>query len=105
MATRSSLKNVWNNLAFLSQIEPKNFKDAENDEFWILAMQEELNQFERSDVWELVPRPSTQSVIGTKWVFRNKRDEHGETRLDEWPKVTIKKKESIMKKPLHRLQD
>ena len=77
MATRSSLKNVWNNLAFLSQIEPKNFKDAENDEFWILAMQEELNQFERSDVWELVPRPSTQSVIGTKWVFRNKRDEHG----------------------------
>jgi len=77
VATRSSLKNVWNNLAFLSQIEPKNFKDAENDEFWILAMQEELNQFERSDVWELVPRPSTQSVIGTKWVFRNKRDEHG----------------------------
>ena len=77
VATRSSLKNVWNNLAFLSQIEPKNFKDAENDEFWILAMQEELNQFERSDVWELVPRPSTQSMIGTKWVFRNKRDEHG----------------------------
>ena len=77
VATRSSLKNVWNNLAFFSQIEPKNFKDAENDEFWILAMQEELNQFERSDVWELVPRPSTQSVIGTKWVFRNKRDEHG----------------------------
>ena len=39
-------------------------------------MQEELNQFERSDVWELVPRYSDQSVIGTKWVFRNKIDEH-----------------------------
>ena len=34
-------------------------------------MQEELNQFERNEVWELVPRPSNQSVIGTRWVFRN----------------------------------
>ena len=64
-------------MTFISQIEPKNFKDAENDESWILAMQEELNQFERSDVWELVPRPKNQSVVGTKWVFRNKVDEHG----------------------------
>nr|CAN64324.1 hypothetical protein VITISV_005640 [Vitis vinifera] len=39
-------------------------------------MQEELNQFKRSEVWELVPRPSNQSVIGTKWVFRNKMDEN-----------------------------
>nr|CAN62299.1 hypothetical protein VITISV_036920 [Vitis vinifera] len=39
-------------------------------------MQEELNQYERSEVWELVPRPSNQSVIGTRWVFRNKMDEN-----------------------------
>ena len=39
-------------------------------------MQEELNQFERSDIWELVPRPIDQSIIGTKWIFRNKVDEH-----------------------------
>ena len=39
-------------------------------------MQEELNQFERSEVWELVPRPSNQSVIGTRCVFRNKMDEN-----------------------------
>nr|CAN71245.1 hypothetical protein VITISV_011091 [Vitis vinifera] len=38
---------------------------------------EELNQFERSEVWELVPRPQNQSVIGTRWVFRNKMDENG----------------------------
>ena len=42
----------------------------------MIAMQEELNQFERSEVWELVPRPSNQSVIGTRWVFRNKMDEN-----------------------------
>ncbi|KAM6587307.1 hypothetical protein CsatA_009912 [Cannabis sativa] len=47
------------------------------DEFWLLAMQEEINQFIRNNVWELVPRPSHQSVIGTKWVYRNKVDEHG----------------------------
>ena len=40
-------------------------------------MQEELNQFERNDVWELVPRPTHQSIIGTKWVYRNKLHEHG----------------------------
>ena len=40
-------------------------------------MQEELNQFERNEVWELVPRPNDQSVIGTKWVYRKKMDENG----------------------------
>ena len=43
----------------------------------MIAMQKELNQFERSEVWELVPRPSNQSVVGTRWVFRNKMDENG----------------------------
>ncbi|NBI56464.1 hypothetical protein EIZ48_29055, partial [Photobacterium alginatilyticum] len=40
-------------------------------------MQDELNQFERSNVWTLVPRPHDKSIIGTKWVFRNKMDESG----------------------------
>jgi hypothetical protein len=42
----------------------------------VLAMQEELNNFKRNEVWRLVPRPK-QNVVGTKWVFRNKQDEHG----------------------------
>ncbi|GJT94424.1 retrovirus-related pol polyprotein from transposon TNT 1-94 [Tanacetum coccineum] len=44
---------------------------------WVIAMQEELNQFVANDVWDLVPLPMSQSVIGTKWVFRNKLDENG----------------------------
>ncbi|KAH1097393.1 hypothetical protein J1N35_014314, partial [Gossypium stocksii] len=54
---------------------PKNIKEALNDECWILAMQEGLDQFERSKVWTLVERPCEQSTIGSKWVFSNKLDE------------------------------
>jgi hypothetical protein len=46
------------------------------DPDWVLAIQEELNNFKRNEVWSLVPRPK-QNVVGTKWVFRNKQDEHG----------------------------
>ena len=75
--TRSSLRYICNNLAFISQIEPNNLNDAIVYENWVMAMQEELNRFERNEVWELVPKPNDQSVIGTKWVFRNKMDENG----------------------------
>ena len=77
ITTCSSMRNICRNLAFLSQVEPKTFLDAKHDEHWIMAMQEELNQFERNEVWYLVPRPKHQTVIGTKWVFRNKLDENG----------------------------
>ncbi|MCI48588.1 hypothetical protein A2U01_0069831, partial [Trifolium medium] len=40
-------------------------------------MKEELLQFEKNEVWELVPAPQDHSIIGTRWVFRNKLDENG----------------------------
>ncbi|KAJ4792962.1 Pol [Rhynchospora pubera] len=75
--TRSSLHQTIGHCAFVSQLEPKSFKEANVDPNWIVAMQEELNQFERNQVWELVPLPKSKKVIGTKWVFRNKLSEDG----------------------------
>ncbi|GJX18245.1 retrovirus-related pol polyprotein from transposon TNT 1-94 [Tanacetum coccineum] len=74
---RSQAQNHSNFFCFISTIEPKNVNEALKDESWVVAMQEELNQFVANDVWELVPLPISQSVIGTKWVFRNKLDENG----------------------------
>jgi len=64
-------------VCFTSQIEPKNIREALLHDEWINAMQEELEQFVRNDVWTLVPRPKDSNVIGTKWIFKNKSDECG----------------------------
>ncbi|GJS63693.1 retrovirus-related pol polyprotein from transposon TNT 1-94 [Tanacetum coccineum] len=53
--------------------------DALKHPGWVDAMQEELNQFYRNKVWTLVPLPYGKTAIGSKWVFRNKKDEHGIT--------------------------
>ncbi|GJY75980.1 retrovirus-related pol polyprotein from transposon TNT 1-94 [Tanacetum coccineum] len=73
---RSQAQNHSNFFCFISTIKLKNVNEALKDESWVVAMQEELNQFVSNDVWELVPFPINQSVIGTKWVFRNKLDEN-----------------------------
>ncbi|GKA58760.1 retrovirus-related pol polyprotein from transposon TNT 1-94, partial [Tanacetum coccineum] len=62
---------------FLLEIEPKKLIEALEEEGWVLAMTEELNQFERNKVWTLVPKPFGKTIIGLKWVFRNKMDEEG----------------------------
>lgn len=77
VTTRSREIEIVSNSCFVSKIEPKNVKEALTDEFWINAMQEELEQFKRNEVWELVPRPEGTNVIGTKWIFKNKTNEEG----------------------------
>nr|GEW94370.1 retrovirus-related Pol polyprotein from transposon TNT 1-94 [Tanacetum cinerariifolium] len=73
---RSQAQNQSNFFCFISTIEHKNVNEALTDESWIIAIQEELNQFIVNDVWELVPQPRNMTIIRTKWVFRNKLDEN-----------------------------
>ncbi|GJW22644.1 retrovirus-related pol polyprotein from transposon TNT 1-94, partial [Tanacetum coccineum] len=78
---------ILNTKDYLTKFDPKSYEGvflgysqnskALGDESWIVAMQEELNQFIANDVWELVPQPKNMTIIGTKWVFRNKLDENG----------------------------
>ncbi|GJR76197.1 ribonuclease H-like domain-containing protein [Tanacetum coccineum] len=62
---------------FLSQEEPKKVIQALKDPIWIEAMQEELRQFKLQQVWTLVDLPHGKRAIGTKWVYKNKKDERG----------------------------
>ncbi|GJV59911.1 putative ribonuclease H-like domain-containing protein [Tanacetum coccineum] len=62
---------------FLSQEEPKRVSKALSDPAWVEAMQEELLQFKLQNVWVLVDLPKGHRAIGTKWVYRNKKDERG----------------------------
>ena len=63
---------------YLAQFEPKKVEEALKDENWVDSMHQELHQFVRNDVWELVPRPKDTHVIGTKWIFKSKIDKDGE---------------------------
>ncbi|GJW00212.1 putative ribonuclease H-like domain-containing protein [Tanacetum coccineum] len=62
---------------FLSQIEPTRVAKALSDSAWVEAMQEELLQFKLQKVWILVNLPKVKMAIGTKWIFKNKKDERG----------------------------
>ncbi|GJY54334.1 retrovirus-related pol polyprotein from transposon TNT 1-94 [Tanacetum coccineum] len=58
-------------------VEPKNYKDTLTQACWIEAMQEELHEFDRLEVWELVPRPDKVMIITLKWIYKVKLDELG----------------------------
>ena len=76
VTTRSRLATFCKHYSFVSSLEPLKLEEALDDPDWVMAMQEELDNFTRNEVWSLVERPK-QNVIGTKWVFRNKQDENG----------------------------
>jgi hypothetical protein len=75
VTTHSRLATFCEHYSFVSSLEPLKVEEALDDPDWVMAMQEELNNFTRNEVWSLVERPK-QNVIGTKWVFQNKQDEH-----------------------------
>nr|GFC35351.1 retrovirus-related Pol polyprotein from transposon TNT 1-94 [Tanacetum cinerariifolium] len=66
----STSHNVFN-----ERLEDAYFDETLRDVDWVSAMQEELDQFARLKVWRLVPRPEGKSIIKTKWIFKNKKDE------------------------------
>nr|GEX97970.1 hypothetical protein [Tanacetum cinerariifolium] len=63
--------------AFLTSVDPKTYKEALTQSCWIEAMREELNEFERLEVWELIPRPDKVMVITLKWIYKVKLNELG----------------------------
>ena len=78
VSTRRQLLLFCGIHAHISHIEPTKVYEALEDEDWVHAMHEELHNFERNKVWSLVERPKNHNVIGTKWVFKNKQDNHGQ---------------------------
>ncbi|GJY00624.1 retrovirus-related pol polyprotein from transposon TNT 1-94 [Tanacetum coccineum] len=56
-------------------IEPANVAEALKDADWVSVMQDELDQFARLKVWRLVSRPEGKTIMKTKWIFKNKKDE------------------------------
>ncbi|GKD25610.1 putative ribonuclease H-like domain-containing protein [Tanacetum coccineum] len=72
--TRRMTKNLKEHDLFK---EPKKVIQALKDPSWIEAIQDELLQFKLQKVWTLVDLPNSERAIGTKWVYRNKKDERG----------------------------
>ena len=65
-------------LGLLSVMEHTTVDEALSYDGWIVAMHEELNQFQRNGVWDLVAKLDQKNIIGTKWLFRTKFNELGE---------------------------
>jgi hypothetical protein len=71
VTTRSRVATFCQHHSFVSSLEPFKVVDALRDPDWVVAMQEELNNFKRNKVWSLVERPKL-NVVDTRWVFHNK---------------------------------
>nr|GEU91738.1 hypothetical protein [Tanacetum cinerariifolium] len=74
---RTNHKDFQNCLfaCYLSQMKPKKPVQALKYPSWVEEMQDELLQFKLLNVWTLVDLPKDKWAIGTKWIFRNKKDE------------------------------
>jgi hypothetical protein len=81
MVTRylmSAHLSYFTNILFVALFEPRDIGHALSNSSWVNVMHEELENFERNQVWTLVDPPSGVNVIGSEWVFKNKQGEDGE---------------------------
>jgi hypothetical protein len=78
--TRSRVRNNshFTHVTFVVTFEPKDIGHALSEHNWVNSMHDELENFERNQVWELVDPPPGSKPIGTKWVWKNKEGEKGE---------------------------
>ncbi|WVZ93318.1 hypothetical protein U9M48_039306 [Paspalum notatum var. saurae] len=77
--TRFSVNSLafFSHSAYVATFEPRDVSHALSDPNWVNTMHEELENFERNHVWDLVEPPPNYRPIGTKWVFKNKQGEDG----------------------------
>jgi hypothetical protein len=75
VTTRSFVATFYQYHSFVSSLEPFKVEDVLRDPNWVVAMKEELNNFNHNKVWYSIERPKL-NVVGIKWIFRNKQDEH-----------------------------
>nr|GEW75473.1 retrovirus-related Pol polyprotein from transposon TNT 1-94 [Tanacetum cinerariifolium] len=62
----------------LSKVEPKNFKYAITEDCWFQAMQDEIHEFDRLQVWKSVPQPDCVMIIALKWIYKVKLNEYND---------------------------
>ncbi|GKE34381.1 retrovirus-related pol polyprotein from transposon TNT 1-94, partial [Tanacetum coccineum] len=62
----------------MSKVEQKNIKSAVTKDCWFQSMQDEIHEFDRPDVWELVPPLDCAMIIALKWIYKVKLDEYGD---------------------------
>ncbi|GJV89252.1 ribonuclease H-like domain, reverse transcriptase, RNA-dependent DNA polymerase [Tanacetum coccineum] len=74
-----TLTDIYENTEelLLAEDEPKNYKEASNDQKWIEAMKDELDSINRNNTWRLTSLPPGHKAIGLKWVFKTKKDADG----------------------------
>ena len=94
--TKRRYVNLVKYVCFTSIIEPTNAKKALFKEFWVKAMQEELEQVISNDAWALVSRLIHMNVIRIKWIFKDKTDEFGNI---------IRNKARLIAQGIHKLRE
>ncbi|KAK1424364.1 hypothetical protein QVD17_19693 [Tagetes erecta] len=77
MRSQTEQAKIYLKSCFLFQVVSKNILEPLQDNSWIEAMKEELLQFRKQEVWKLVDLPEGENAIGTRWLYKNKPDEHG----------------------------
>jgi hypothetical protein len=77
-SSRPAHLSCFSNTFFIALFEPRDVGHTLSNSSWVNAMHEELENFERNQVWTLVDPPRDVNVIGTKWVFKNKQGEDAE---------------------------